>query len=61
MSNGNLKEFSCLSCWREEGDFINEIDVKIFFKRRKQPRISEEFNFLIDAFAEADSNEICRD
>jgi hypothetical protein len=61
MSNGNLKEFSCLSCWREEGDFINKIDVKIFFERRKQSRISEEFNFLIDAFAEADSYEICRD
>jgi hypothetical protein len=31
MQNWNLKDFSSLACWREEGEFINEIDIEIFF------------------------------
>jgi hypothetical protein len=60
MSNRNFKYFSGLIRRREERDLINKVDFKVFFKRRDQTRISDEFNLLIAGFDESQGDDIGR-
>jgi hypothetical protein len=55
MADWNFKEFTSFGRWREERNFVNEIDPKTLLNRREKSWAANKLNCLVIALCKSKS------